>query len=220
MSLWRLIGETIIEALFPLDETEQRLRMLPPEAALLAWPKAPDYSGLVVPLPEAHSLWAYKYPEVSQTIWCLKYKKAAWAATVAGLALYRSLPGTGAIVIPLPSTARRRRERGFNQCELMLEAMKQFDKQNLFLVDNTLLKRVHHTRKQAQKNRAERISASRNLFAVNESAAIILRADPNKSSLPLIVIDDVITTGVTMRGALDALQAAGFQNVRALSLAH
>ena len=220
MPIWRLIGQTIIEALFPLDEMERRLSTLPPEALLLTWPKAPDYSGLAVPLPEAHSILAYKNPEVSRTIWCLKYKKAAWAATIAGLALYRNLPCTGAIVIPLPSTARRRRERGFNQCEFMLEAMKQFDRQNLFQVDNNLLKRVHHTRKQAQKNRVERISAGRNLFAVNESAAIRLRADPNKSSLPLIVIDDVITTGVTMRGALDALQAAGFQNVRALSLAH
>ena len=39
-------------------------------------------------------------------------------------------------------------------------------------------------------------------------------------NIPLIIIDDVITTGSTMFEAMETLKKAGFDDVHGLSLAH
>ncbi|MDE1975450.1 MAG: ComF family protein [Patescibacteria group bacterium] len=147
------------------------------------------------------------------------------------------------IIVPMPITGRRRRERGYNQCELITDEMAHLESALAasaggaprFMVKEDLLLRIQHSSRQTLKGRADRMTSAKGIFAVDDEAARGLQeavdashpssdgrmpAGGRTSLSRLIVIDDVITTGSTMREAIDTLKAAGFRDVRGLSLAH
>jgi ComF family protein len=132
---------------------------------------------------------------------------------------HTSLP-LHAIIISMPITPRRRRERGFNQCELLVDEIERLDKDGRFAIEKNLLMRVRHASRQTLKGRTDRLSSAKGVFAVNGEAAARLRSSPRFEEMSIVVIDDVITTGSTMREALDALKKAGFAKISGLSLAH
>jgi predicted amidophosphoribosyltransferase len=129
------------------------------------------------------------------------------------------------IIVPMPITDKRRRERGYNQCELLINEMRKISEENvtsgnmptLITFENDLLLRTHHASHQKYKNREERLAVARGIFEVDASIA---RKISSASGATIVIIDDVITTGSTMREAMVALREAGFTNVRGLSLAH
>lgn len=227
-----ILYRTIIDALFPLSPAEQELFSWSPEEAYVRLPPAPDFSGLAVPLPGARSVFAYKDERVSRLVWNIKYKKSAHAVKIGGYALYGELmdlvsavPQRRILVIPIPITQKRRRERGYNQCELLLdEAEKLEDKPRVsenqestrvITFEKNLLMRTGNSSEQKRKNREGRVESAHDLFAVRPEIAA-----PYDRDMPVVVIDDVITTGSTMYEAIETLKKAGFENVRALSLAH
>ena len=63
------------------------------------------------------------------------------------------------------------------------------------------------------KDRNERIESAHELFKANED-------DRLPKDCLTIVIDDVITTGSTMKEAVEALRKAGYAKAFGLSLAH
>ena len=159
-------------------------------------------------------------------VWNIKYKRSRHAVAVGGHALWRSLAenvsGSPIIILPMPITQKRRRERGYNQCELLLDEMKQLSSENEnFLFEKDLLIRTHHAARQTLKDRADRVESAKGIFGVNGKALEkYLVANPEFKKMPIIVIDDVITTGSTTREAIDVLKRAGFEDVRAISIAH
>jgi ComF family protein len=218
----RALYDTVLDALFPVSKAEEELSLFAPETAFRILPRAPAYAGLAVALLEARSIFAYKDERVSRLIWSLKYKRSAHAAALGGYALWRELcRGAGKmIIVPMPITPRRRRERGFNQCELLVDEIKRLDENGLLAVKKDLLMRVHHTSRQTLKSRTDRLSSAKGIFAANKEMAARLRGSPAFKEASIVVIDDVITTGSTMREALDALKKAGFAKISGLSLAH
>ena len=116
MSLLKTAYATFIEALFPVPEAEWEVLAIGAAAAFRDLPRAER-----VPIPEACSVFSYKDERVWRLVWSIKYKKSAAGTAIAAYALHRVLRSYGAavpriIVVPMPITARRRRERGFNQC--------------------------------------------------------------------------------------------------------
>ena len=218
MLFFRALYDTVVDALFPVSAAERELLALSPEGALLALPKAPPYAGLTVPLTDVRSVFAYKDERVSRLIWGIKYKEDHHAVGLGGYALWHELVGdrgskvSELIIIPIPITARRRRERGFNQCELLVDEIVRLDTDRRFITDPKLLMRVQKTSDQKKKDRKERLVGAQGIFSVNQNLL--------DKKVPLMVIDDVITTGSTMKEAMDTLKAAGFENVSGLSLAH
>lgn len=236
MSLLKTALSIFTEALFPFSPAEKELFSYSPESACEILPPAPAFTGLAVPLPEAHAVFAYKDKRVEKLVWNIKYKKSALAVKIGGYALWRELVQKGEpshiILIPMPITDRRRRERGFNQCELLVDEIAKLNREkengrpNISLrIEKDTLTRTHHASRQTLKGRADRVESAKGVFAVNElnekatekSAEKI--AEQFKDST-IIIIDDVITTGSTMREAIDTLKAAGFENVHGLALAH
>lgn len=214
MNFFRAVYEIILDALFPLSKAEEEILLFTPEEALAKLPRAPAYDASVVPLENTRSVFAYKDERVSKLVWSIKYKKSAHSIRIGGYALYKSLPkDLEAVIVPIPVTPRRRRERGFNQCELLLDEIQRLDIEKRFIFEKNLLERIQHGSRQTLKSRGERLSGSKGIFSVNK----ILTVAPNDS---IVVIDDVITTGSTMKEALDVLKSAGFSNVTGLSLAH
>ncbi len=223
--MFSTLYRTILDALFPLSPAEQELFSWSPEEALCKLTPAPDFSGLAVPLPGAKSIFAYKDERVSRLIWNIKYKGSAQAVKIGGYALFKKLvdlisatPQRNILMIPIPITQKKRRERGYNQCELILDEIERLQDMmpmHHLTFEKMLLMRIGDTSEQKLKDRAGRIKTAHSIFTVHPDIA----AAYDKNT-PIIVVDDVITTGSTMYEAIDTLKKAGFTDVRALSLAH
>ncbi len=121
----------------------------------------------------------------------------------------------------MPITKRRRRERGYNQCELITGEMSKgvSGHVSIFFI-NDLLLRVHHTSHQKNKDRTHRLSLEKGIFEVYGVALMALEKIASRDAVHLVLVDDVITTGSTIKEALETLSAAGFTNVRGLALSH
>jgi ComF family protein len=212
-----------IDALFPLSDSERLLLTLAPEKGYEILPKAPEYGNHTVSIPFSKSIFAYKDERVSKLIWNIKYKKVANSVSIGGYALHREIhklfPNTKIIIIPMPITDRRRRERGFNQCELLADEIKRLDVDDMIIIKKNLLIRTHHSSRQTLKDREDRLASAKGIFSLNEITITPSDYELLKNAT-IIVIDDVITTGSTIREAVGTLTNAGFKNVYAISLAH
>ncbi len=109
-------------------------------------------------------------------------------------------------VAPVPLHAERLRERGYNQAELLAHGL---CRQRNLLLRTDLLRREKLTRSQVGLNAAER----------KENVQRAFIASPACRGLRLLLIDDVYTTGATLRACADAALDAGAVEVYALTLA-
>jgi len=218
MSFIRNLYTLILDALFPLSPEERILFSYSPEKAYQELPRSPHSIT-----PNTQSLFAYKDERVVKLIWNIKYKKSKPALEIGGYALYQNLLNADSVysnivIISIPITAKRRRERGFNQCELLIAEIERLDTHKQFSVRTDLLIRKQHSSRQTLKDRTHRLESTRGIFLVNEK---ILKEIMSQYSCSIfIIVDDVITTGSTMNEAIETLRRAGCENVRGLSLAH
>lgn len=113
------------------------------------------------------------------------------------------------VLVPVPLSKRRYRERGYNQVERMVrEALTMLP--DSFSLSTTLLKRVRNTPPQTSLTRAKRLENMHAAFAVS---------GPIDPTVTYVVVDDVTTTGATLQSACGALTHAG-ATVEAVALAH
>lgn len=114
-------------------------------------------------------------------------------------------------IIPVPLHSSRYRERGFNQADLLarafFESLKKYQGEIDF--DNTGLRRTRATKQQARLNRQERLENLKDAFLCEFKT-------PPKN---VILVDDVFTSGATMRECARALEAAGVEKVFGLVMA-
>ena len=121
----------------------------------------------------------------------------------------------------MPISSKRRRERGFNQCELLLEELKKLDIENKFTYTNKLLERKRHTARQTLKDKSGRRENVEGLFNVNEKTLEKIKLlHPELMQAFVLIIDDVVTTGSTIEEAIKIMRNAGFKNAWGLSVAH
>ncbi len=114
-----------------------------------------------------------------------------------------------AVVVPIPLSRRRLRERGFNQSELIARPLAAHLK--LPLDTNSFL-RIRHTKPQSEtKSAAERRENLRGCFAVRNQSAF--------SGKNVVLVDDVATTGSTFLEAARTLKRAGTGTIFALAAA-
>ena len=109
--------------------------------------------------------------------------------------------------IPVPLHSRRKRERGFNQAELLAEQLSAATQIPILLS----LRRTRHTQTQTSFDRAERMENLHDAFQVRNNAAV-----QNKH---LVLVDDVLTTGSTLNECARTLMHAGAASVRAICVA-
>ncbi len=102
-------------------------------------------------------------------------------------------------IIPIPISPESRNVRGFNQVELMLE--------QAGIEYENWLTHLGNVERQATKNRKERLF-SKQAFKVNLQVS-----EANKINKPILIIDDVYTTGRTLLHAKDAFYNFIQQNI-------
>lgn len=123
-----------------------------------------------------------------------------------------SLPEGDYKIIPVPLSSKRERERGYNQVTVIAKKAV-LTTPHIEVVTNLLLK-TKHTPPQTTLAKAERTDNVANVFALNKSA---IHAD---STYQLILLDDVITTGSTLRNAKKTLISGGYSSIICVAFAH
>jgi len=175
-------------------------------------------------LPWVSPLYDYRHPPIKKSIWLLKYKsKIRFANVYASLMYDRMLEELAelamfenfheAILIPIPLSRKRYKERGYNQAELICKQLVKLDEGNNFKLARNLLIKNKETVQQARiKNRQERLKNLVGSFSVKNPQVI--------KNQNIILIDDVTTTGATLKEARSVLRKAGARKVIAFTVAH
>lgn len=144
-------------------------------------------------------------------IWQLKYRGDARAveplAELVG-AYLETESLSSCTLVPIPLSKERLRERGFNQTALVAHAVA--TTHSAVAVREDILVRQRHTRPQTALSRKERVENMHGAFASKKAVGDVRQ--------PLILIDDVTTTGSTLREAATTLHEAGYE-CRMLALA-
>lgn len=111
-------------------------------------------------------------------------------------------------LVPVPLHPSRRRDRGFNQARILARELAR--RRGLGLLEGALVK-VRNAPPQAGLRAAER---ERNVVR-----AYAVRHPDRVSGRTLVLVDDVSTTGATLRECARVLKKAGAKDVRAVTLA-
>jgi ComF family protein len=109
-------------------------------------------------------------------------------------------------LVPVPLHPRRLATRGYNQAALLAQDLARVSR---LTCDPRLLRRARETEHQVGKSRAERLT--------NASGAFELRRRPRASNI--VLVDDVVTTGSTVRACAQALASGGATLVGVVALA-
>lgn len=155
----------------------------------------------------------YRDPAVRGLIHGLKYDRARSAiAAIAGI-IRRSntssrIPSAD-MIVPLPLYHRKSHDRGFNQSELIAQVVSQeIDTP----IQTAVLVRRKNTRPQAHQDIGER--------GKNIKDAFLVRHPERIGGKRILLVDDVFTTGSTMREAARVLRAAGAAEVWGFAVAY
>jgi ComF family protein len=130
---------------------------------------------------------------------------APCGARLAAAAEAASLADGADALVPVPSTRRRNRARGYDPAALLAESAAR----RLGLPARALLARTRETAPQSELPAARRHANVDGAFAASASAR----------GRVLVLVDDVATTGATLFSAARALAQAGAADIRGLVLA-
>lgn len=119
-------------------------------------------------------------------------------------------PAPGTLLVPVPLHPRRRRRRGYNQSELLARELAR----RLPTIERTTapgrLRRVRDTPSQVGLDRFQR--------RANVAGAFRWEG-PSLAGRPVLLVDDVATTGATLQACAAALEAGGAGLVTAVTVA-
>jgi len=143
----------------------------------------------------------------------LKYEGLSALSEPMGALLAPSLAAWGIppdLIAPVPLHPGRERRRGFNQAALLARSLGEHAG---VPVAERLLRRTRATAAQVRSGGVEARRANvAGAFAVAEAG--------RTSGRTVLLVDDVCTTGATLRACADALRAAGARSVYGLTFAH
>jgi ComF family protein len=178
-------------------------------------------------------LYDYRHPAVKKSLWFLKYKGKRRLANVFAESMYEKILEELSelsvlenfrepVLIPIPLSGKRYRERGFNQAELLCRELIKIhnvrtpahtDSMIMLKLRSDILIKKGETIHQARiKDRSARLKNITGSFTVQKTSLI--------QNQNIILIDDVLTTGATLGEARKVLKCAGARKVIAFTVAH
>lgn len=137
-----------------------------------------------------------------QLVYQLKFNRAKAAARPIARLIDETLPWLepDTVLVPVPTATSRRRSRGYDHAELIAKELASI--RNLSC--QPLLVRIGQSR-QVGAGRKERLLQLQSAFIAREMGAF--------KNVPLVLIDDIVTTGGTVEAAARALKTAGAKHV-------
>ncbi|MCD7837202.1 MAG: ComF family protein [Lachnospiraceae bacterium] len=154
----------------------------------------------------------YEYDSVAEAIYRFKYGGRAEYADFFGEEIFRYLGDfirevSPDALVPIPLHKSRRKKRGYNQAELIAEAVSGYSGIPVY---KKLLRRVKNTKPLKLQNPVERQNNLKKAF-------IIAQNDVKLDTI--LIIDDIYTTGSTIDEAAAVLRKAGVKNIYFITLA-
>lgn len=170
-----------------------------------------------------YPLFNYEDPVIRELISELKYSGNTVVAEKLALLLYEYMlleleslelfeNFKNPVLIPVPLHRGRLFERGFNQCELLCEHINIIDDGRHVEYRSDVVQKIKKTPPQSlTKNKKERLQNLKGAFQAHAHYV------HNRN---VILIDDVTTTGSTLKEVRDTILNAGARKVYAFALAH
>lgn len=216
MERLRAAAEMLLDVLLPRTAREERVARASAAALAARVHRARPHPAAQL------ALLPYREPPVRDAICVLKYRGSGRAATLLAEALAPHLAellaearlwgGDAALLVPMPLSRERLRERGYNQCLLLARALVRERAELCELAEDALVRVRHGESQTRMRGRAAREENLRGAFSVRAPARIAGR--------DVVLLDDVVTTGATMREARRTLEDAGARRVICIALAH
>lgn len=150
-------------------------------------------------------------PAPREAVHTLKYLDRPELGPYLGNLLGEAMMGRGEVpadmIIGIPLHRTRRRERGYNQSQELASGLAA---RVGLPCRNDLLRRIRATRSQTLLTPSQRAANVAGAFAVADPAQIKGRR--------ILLVDDVMTTGATLRAAAEALAQAGAGEIRSVTV--
>lgn len=162
---------------------------------------------------------SYQDEIVKKTIWLFKYKGVKILSEPFAELIYNRLENrlrlniernrTSFVIIPIPLSKKKLRKRGYNQAELLAKYLS--DKLSVRTFSDVLYK-IRDTLSQVEiKNKEKRLKNLEGAFKVENLEQIVGKT--------IILVDDISTTGATLKEASRVLKSAGAKKVIGLVVA-
>jgi competence protein ComFC len=154
----------------------------------------------------------FKAP-LADAVHLLKYSDRRSVVKKLSLFMEQSLAGaeqyrTADLILSVPLHPARKRERGYNQAQLLGQALGSLlDKPS----PENIITRARHTQTQTKLNKQQRLENVRDIFTVRKPEQV--------KGKTVILIDDVLTTGATIGSCAGTLLNNGASQVLALTAA-
>ncbi|MBI2476470.1 MAG: ComF family protein [Candidatus Taylorbacteria bacterium] len=215
---YKQLFECLLELLLPRSRAVREIEAMSPAD----WRRRAGRAAGHLP-PDTLALFDYGNKLTRQAIWELKYRGNKKITTLLADCLYEELAEELSLrkafenferplLIPMPLSGKRQRQRGFNQSQFLAAALLERGGGRFFEAAREVLVKVKDTESQTKKNRAERLKNLSGCFAVRSPAKIAGRN--------VILLDDVTTTGATFEEARKTLARAGAGKILAVAVAH
>lgn len=157
----------------------------------------------------------FREPTVRAAIHLVKFHNHPHAVSLLGALLARwlqTLPNEEYLLLPIPLSAKRYRSRGYNQVEVVARIGTKM-LPHIRLNTNVLI-RNKNTIPQTSLSKKLRESNVTGAFSVVSSNVSVLK------DKKIILLDDVATTGATLKEAKKILHAHGAASITTVALAH
>lgn len=146
------------------------------------------------PLERAAALYIFTpHNQSANIIYKLKYKHRRDIGFALGEMMAEEFMGDGFfrgvdVIVPVPLTWKRKRERGYNQS---LEIARGIAQVTGICIESHAIKRTHFNLSQTQMSHEERMKNVENAFALDKRAGLLEHKH-------VLLVDDVVTTGSTI----------------------
>jgi ComF family protein len=199
----------ILQYLFPSSDDEKIIENVLPEVLI--------NSMQIRSTDEVNTLLQYSDKRVRSAIHLLKFHNHTHARKLLSAVLTAYLVQTlkrEYIIIPVPLSKKRWRQRGYNQVtEIINGALPSLP---LARKNEQILIRTHNTIPQTSLSREERLNNVREAFSTKNPQV----AEQRLSGKHVVLVDDVMTTGATLKAARNALEPLCPASITCVALAH
>lgn len=212
-----LITENILNFVFPDPPLPKNLKEINAEKLIQkTQPVLSSEEGVI-------AFFNYKDPQIRSLVHYIKYKNSKKMSELAAEALYSELIEyfselytfdniKHVTIVPIPLSKKKLHKRGFNQSLRIAKKIQKLDKPGTLKLKANTLHRITDTPSQTQiRNKKQREQNLKGVFKVKDEKKI--------KGETVLLIDDVITTGATMREAKKELKKAGASKVICVALA-
>ncbi|MCA9361363.1 ComF family protein [Candidatus Kaiserbacteria bacterium] len=197
---------TIINFIFPPSYDEKTLKACS-DKKFLDYYQPQTINNVITLLP-------FTEPSVKAAIHLTKWHAKSRAIKLLGMILAKNLAGyeKETVIIPIPLSKKRFHERGYNQVDLIIKSALE---QGLELdYQKNILSRCKNTKPQTSLKRSDRTQNIIGAFSCSSTKGQYL------TGRSVIIIDDVMTTGSTLKEAEASLLPHHPSSITTLALAH